>query len=301
MSLARSSGLVGFLVALTIHGAALGGLAALDPPARERPTERPRTTVRLTTRPAAPAPPAKLAPEAPPAAPKAKPVEPKQIVEKTEKTEKKVAEKKVAERKTEKKVAKKKTEKKVTKKKTEKKKVAATRTREQPREAARPAQSRRFAVSMSATVGSGGVAVPTVDDGAETAGDGRLGDPTAPADAPVGAREPGDDAGDPAAEPVHATQVTSAPRLLSQPSDTEMRKRYPDAARRDGVEANVELRLLVDRLGRVAAVRVVDSPDDAFAAAARALVRRFRFTPGRRGDDDVAVWIPWTYKFRLEG
>ena len=81
----------------------------------------------------------------------------------------------------------------------------------------------------------------------------------------------------------------------------EMRAAYPEAARREGREANVYLKILVSAKGKVARVRIIRGAGDDFDRAAEELVRLFSFSPGELDDRPVSVWIPWTYKFRLEG
>ena len=95
--------------------------------------------------------------------------------------------------------------------------------------------------------------------------------------------------------------MTRLPRLMSQPDLSGMRRAYPEEARRNGQEANVYLKILIDVQGRVSKVRVIRSAGAGFDRAARELVNRFRFRPGEVDGRPVAVWIPWTYKFRLEG
>jgi protein TonB len=136
---------------------------------------------------------------------------------------------------------------------------------------------------MEATIPGGGVAVPVTGAGA----------------APSLRGVPGGTSDDPDA-PVTAPEVETAPRLLSQPVAEEMRSLYPEAARRDGLEADVRLELLVSQTGEVAEVAVVRSAGPGFDEAARRLARRFRFRPAERGGRPVAVRIPWTLKFRLE-
>jgi TonB family protein len=155
-----------------------------------------------------------------------------------------------------------------------------------------PPQPRRFAVSMDAVVpgGAGGVAVPTTEGRTAARGDPRL-----PASTPAG------DNTAYAAAPADVTEVERAPVLLRQPSIAETRALYPEAARRDGVEADVGLELLVSERGEVGDVRVVRPAGQGFDEVARQLGARMRFRPAERGGRAVAVWIPWTWKFRLEG
>jgi len=81
----------------------------------------------------------------------------------------------------------------------------------------------------------------------------------------------------------------------------DLRRAYPEQARRDGREADVKLEVLVSDRGSVLEVRILQSAGPDFDQAAKALVRRFRFSPGNRGGAPVTVWLPWTYKFRLDG
>jgi protein TonB len=144
---------------------------------------------------------------------------------------------------------------------------------------------------MDAVVpGGAGVAVPTTA-GATAA----RGDPTLAPSAPVGdntafARAAAD-----------VTEVERAPRLVSQPSALDMRALYPEAARREGLEGDVRLELLVAESGAVRDVRLVERAGNGFDAVALELARRMRFEPATRGGRPVAVWYPWTWKFRLDG
>ncbi len=154
-----------------------------------------------------------------------------------------------------------------------------------------PPQPRRFAVSMDAVVssGSGGIAMPTTS-GATAA----RGNPNAPASAPVGDNSPF------AARSVDVTDLEQAPRLLRQPSRLDLRTHYPEAARRQGLEANVRVELLVDETGAVRELRILDGGGPGFDDAVRTLSRLMAFSPGTRGGRAVAVRYAWTFKFRLD-
>lgn len=155
-----------------------------------------------------------------------------------------------------------------------------------------PPQPRRFAVSMDAVVpgGAGGVPVPVAPGQTAARGDPRLPSSTPAGDNTAHARAAAD-----------VTEVEQLPTLLSQPSDAELRALYPDRARREGVEADVGLELLVSDRGDVADVRILRRAGQGFDELAREAGRRMRFQPARRGGKPVAVWIPWTWKFRLDG
>jgi TonB family protein len=153
-----------------------------------------------------------------------------------------------------------------------------------------PPQPRRFAVSMDAVVtsGTGGLAMPTTA-GATAA----RGNPDAPADAPAGDNSP-------FARAVDVTDLEQGPRLLRQPSKLELRALYPEAARREGTEANVKVELLLDDTGRVREVRIVDGGGAGFDDAVQQLARLLAFSPGTRAGRPVAVRYSWTFKFRLD-
>jgi protein TonB len=136
---------------------------------------------------------------------------------------------------------------------------------------------------MEATVAGGGVAVPTTSGPS-----GVFGDPAAPSTAPVG------DA------PADPTAVDRLPRLVRQPGADDMRALYPEAARRDGIEGDVLLEILVSASGDVEEVRVARGAGHGFDDVARGLARRMRFEPATRAGRPVPVWIPWTWKFRLD-
>ncbi len=120
------------------------------------------------------------------------------------------------------------------------------------------------------------------------------GDPNAPAAAPAGDNTPF------AGRAADVTDLEQAPRLLRQPSKLDLRALYPEAARREGVEANVKVVLLVDESGAVREARVVEGGGAGFDAAVQQLARMLSFTPGTRAGSPVAVRYAWTFKFRLD-
>jgi protein TonB len=151
----------------------------------------------------------------------------------------------------------------------------------------RPAP-KRFAVSMEATVPGGGVAVPTTEGATAARGRADL-----PANAPVG-----DNTGPTA--PVDVVEVERAPRPIRQPSAAELRALYPEQARREQLEMDVPMQLLVDAEGKVADARVLRPIGTGFDEAAIAAARGILFRPAERGGRPIAVRIPWTMKFRLD-
>ena len=141
---------------------------------------------------------------------------------------------------------------------------------------------------MDGTAPGGSVPVPVTGGSSAPRGDPRL-----PPSAPVGDNPPG-----PVAD---VLEVDRPPRLVGQPSAAELRALYPPAARREGLEADVRVEMLVSDRGEVERVRLVAGAGNGFDEAAKTLARRMRFEPARRGAASVAVWIAWTWKFRLDG
>jgi protein TonB len=91
--------------------------------------------------------------------------------------------------------------------------------------------------------------------------------------------------------------VTSLARPLGGYQTTP---RYPEAARREGVEGVVTLRFEVQANGKVGTVQVQQSAgrEDLDQAAVEA-VRTWLFQPARRGKEAVAVWVTLPVRFEL--
>jgi protein TonB len=159
-----------------------------------------------------------------------------------------------------------------------------------PPPAGPPPRPRRFAVSMSATAPGGGVAVP-VTAGPTAA----RGNPLLPSSAPVGDNTAFAQAA------ADVTEVERAPQLLRQPSSLDLRALYPERARREGIEGDVRLELLVTAAGAVSEVRVLERAGHGFDEVAEKAARLIVFRPAERGGRPVAVRIPWILKFRLDG
>ena len=91
--------------------------------------------------------------------------------------------------------------------------------------------------------------------------------------------------------------VTSLARPLGGYQTTP---RYPEAARREGIEGVVTLRFQVLATGKVGTVQVQHSAgrDDLDQAAVEA-VRTWRFEPARRGKEAITVWVTLPVRFAL--
>jgi len=271
MKRVSSSGAQGFIVAVVIHAVGMTALFVISPPERARASYRPPVKVRLATRPEPPPP--KATEAKPPAPEPEKPI----VVEPKKPLKKRVASVKQI--------------------KTPKAEPVAPAVAP-PAAPAKPSTPRKFTVAMEATVSGGGVAVPASSGGGWSFG---APDGDAKAEKVLAGPAPPKIEEKRTEAAVEAAGVTRLPRLLSQPSLADMRRTYPEEARRNGQEANVYLKILIDAQGRVSKVRVIRSAGAKFDRAARDLVKRFRFRPGEVDGRPREVWIPWTYKFRLEG
>ncbi len=78
--------------------------------------------------------------------------------------------------------------------------------------------------------------------------------------------------------------------------------RYPTAARRNGDQGTVMLKVLVTREGDAADVLVERSSGSAVLdGAARESVKSWRFVPARKGQQPVDAWVLVPIVFKLEG
>lgn len=88
----------------------------------------------------------------------------------------------------------------------------------------------------------------------------------------------------------------------AKPSGTLAEPAYPRRADEDGIEALVEVRVLVDERGRVEQVEVLGAPPGyGFEASIRKVVSRWRFEPARLGGVQVPQWVRIPWHFRRPG
>jgi periplasmic protein TonB len=96
-----------------------------------------------------------------------------------------------------------------------------------------------------------------------------------------------------------AAQVTELPRVLNR-DGVNLRKYYPPDAMRAGFEGDVVLRLLIDSDGSIAKVDVISDPGQGLGAAARkAIVAEYRFSPAKVNGTAVATTVPFTMHFTI--
>jgi TonB family protein len=75
---------------------------------------------------------------------------------------------------------------------------------------------------------------------------------------------------------------------------------YPIGAREEGVEARVQLELVVSPGGAVEQVRVLRPAGHGLDEAAMTAAHHFHFTPAMRQGRAVRVRMPWSVEFRLD-
>ena len=80
-----------------------------------------------------------------------------------------------------------------------------------------------------------------------------------------------------------------------------MKPRYPESARRQGVEGTVLLKMRITEQGSVEDVQVERSAGHpALDQSAMEAVQRWRFEPARRSGEPVAVWVLLPVEFKLQ-
>ncbi len=102
----------------------------------------------------------------------------------------------------------------------------------------------------------------------------------------------------PAPDPDPATDAADA--TISPPTLVEfVDAPYPPAARMQGLEADVLLRIAIAADGSVSGATVIEPVGNGFDEAALEAARSLRFQPALAGTEPIAVLIEFTYGFRL--
>jgi periplasmic protein TonB len=98
-------------------------------------------------------------------------------------------------------------------------------------------------------------------------------------------------------EPDSFVAVDEQPRLLLFPS-----VRYPEMARKAGIEGSVWLKVLIDQDGAVRDVIIVISSgaNAGFEEASIAAARDSKWRPAMQNHQPVAVWVAYEVKFKLK-
>ena len=92
----------------------------------------------------------------------------------------------------------------------------------------------------------------------------------------------------------HQYDLTESPKLVSREDPV-----YPESARQQGVEGNVDLKIVVDESGRVVDVILVRSDNPLLNASAMAAVRRWKYSAGRMDGRAVRTFQPVRIHFTL--
>ncbi len=96
-------------------------------------------------------------------------------------------------------------------------------------------------------------------------------------------------------KPVPVYELSKAPSFKKK-----IEPKYPEEARRAGVEGTVQLEVLIDEKGKVQKIRVLKNPGFGLDRAAIAAASKSRFHPGIVGGKAVPVKIKIPYRFVLD-
>jgi len=96
-------------------------------------------------------------------------------------------------------------------------------------------------------------------------------------------------------KPVPVYELSKAPTFKKK-----VEPKYPDQARRQGIEGTVQLEILIDENGRVRKVKVLKSPGHGLERAAIAALSKSKFNPGVINGKAVPVKIKIPYRFVLD-
>ena len=113
--------------------------------------------------------------------------------------------------------------------------------------------------------------------------------PSGPAVGPANPAGPGTEA-------IEARYVEKPPRVLRSENP-----RFPDALRARGLGGRVVVQFVVDTLGRaeMSEFKIVDATDSLLGDAVRAVLPRFRFTPGEAAGHKVRTMVALPFDFTL--
>jgi TonB family protein len=94
--------------------------------------------------------------------------------------------------------------------------------------------------------------------------------------------------------------LTEEPVFLDNVSLDQVRRFYPEEARKQKIEGVVRTKLLVDYDGTVVHVAILTDPGSGFGKAAAKLARLYRFTPAKVNGKAVATEIQFVVHFELD-
>jgi protein TonB len=119
------------------------------------------------------------------------------------------------------------------------------------------------------------------------------------AKAPAKTGKPGGKGKKEASAPVPLKDLSQRPQPKNGPPPAPP---YPLEARKAGVEGPVVLQVFIDKKGRVRRTRVIKSPSDVLAEAAKSAMAKVLWTPPLdKTGKPVDTVIVWTYRYVLDG
>ncbi len=75
---------------------------------------------------------------------------------------------------------------------------------------------------------------------------------------------------------------------------------YPQRARDMGIEGSVEVRLLIDRKGKVASIHFVKVPHEVFKKPLTKQMKKWKFKPAMNKGVPVKMWVKVPFEFKLD-
>ena len=94
--------------------------------------------------------------------------------------------------------------------------------------------------------------------------------------------------------------VSQLPEYLENLSAKQKNSFYPPVAKKQGLEAVVRVKIIVDDDGSVVQATALNDPGNGFAHAAERLAMALKYRPARVGGRAVATEIEWTIPFVIE-
>ena len=124
--------------------------------------------------------------------------------------------------------------------------------------------------------------------------------PTNPGATVIGGGSGGSGMGTDTIEPIKLAPIRHDARLLTSPA--ELKPPYPASKLAAEEEATLNLRLTIDKGGRVVGVEPIGRADPIFVAAARRhLLAHWRYAPATDGEQPVASTLNIVLRFQLDG
>ena len=93
------------------------------------------------------------------------------------------------------------------------------------------------------------------------------------------------------------TADVSQPPVVLNAGAVDIKRYYPPAALKSGLEGAVSLKLVIEADGTIVSVTVTHDPGGGLAEAALRAIREFRFSAGRLNGERVRAVIPFVIRF----